>query len=204
LANAADYLTFENAINRDLVQPEEYKQFNKPVIIYTGHYSDLRLDHDLVILLTKSFPDFEILFVGTYVVEDLEKFGLLSIPNLHFIGSRPIEELPAYLKYAKVAIIPYRSNYLTGGIYPLKINEYLAAGIPCVSMNFSKDIAGFSEYIYLANSHSEFVEKVKEALQENPQENLAKRMAFASDNSWRKRIEKLEALVLQFRRGEKV
>ncbi|OYU97124.1 MAG: hypothetical protein CFE21_02200 [Bacteroidetes bacterium B1(2017)] len=205
LANAADFKTFENASQRtDLVKPKEFDLFSKPVIIYTGHYSDLRLDHELVIRLTKEFDAYDILFVGTYEAKDLEKFGLTTISNLHFIGPRPIEQLPAYLRYSKVAIIPYASNYLTGGIYPLKINEYLAAGIPVVSMNFSKDIAGFNHVIYLANSHDEFIEKVKQALVENTQEYLAARMAHAEENSWRKRIEKLENLVLKFNRGEAV
>ncbi|MDZ4668782.1 MAG: glycosyltransferase [bacterium] len=202
LANAADYHTFEGAINRNLPMPIEFKQWDKPVIIYTGHYSDLRLDHELVLRLTKEFTSHEILFVGTYIQADLEKYGLNQIPNLHFIGSRQIEELPAYLKYAKVAIIPYKCNTLTEGIYPLKINEYLAAGIPTVSSNFSKDIAGFEQFIYLANNHNEFVEMVKIALLEDPQILLAARLQHAANNSWRKRIDLLESLVEKFAHKE--
>ncbi|MBC7384155.1 MAG: glycosyltransferase [Bacteroidia bacterium] len=198
LANAADYELFENALNKPLVKPDEFTRFTKPVIIYTGHYSDLRLDHELVKKITAAFTDYEILFVGTYVQEDIERHKLTEIPNLHFIGSRPIEQLPAYLKYSKVAIIPYKSNSLTAGIYPLKINEYLAAGIPCVSSDFSKDIAGFKEVIYLANTHNRFIDCLKQALLENPQERLAQRMQVAASNSWRMRINKLENIVEDF------
>lgn len=195
LANAADYDTFENAINKSFERPAEFNYFSKPVIIYTGHYSDLRLDHELVKKITEAFTFCEILFVGTYVKSDLHKYGLDTISNLHFIGSRLIEQLPAYLKYSKVAIIPYKSNSLTAGIYPLKINEYLAAGIPCVSSNFSKDIAAFADVIYLADTHTQFIECINEALQENIQEKLAMRMQVAKDNSWRMRIKKLEDII---------
>ncbi len=198
LANAADYDTFENAINKPFKKPAEFNEFTRPVIIYTGHYSDLRLDHELVKKITETFTNYEILFVGTYVDTDLHKYGLDTISNLHFIGSRLIEQLPAYLKYSKVAIIPYKSNSLTAGIYPLKINEYLAAGIPCVSSNFSKDIAAFADVIYLADTHEQFIECIKKALQENPQEQLAKRMQVAKDNSWRMRIKKLEGIIENF------
>ncbi len=198
LANAADYETFENAINKPLERPAEFAKFSKPVIIYTGHYSDLRLDHELVRRISSHFSECEILFVGTYQQSDLVKQGLDKIPNLHFVGSRPIEQLPAYLKYSKVAIIPYKSNSLTAGIYPLKINEYLAAGIPCVSCNFSKDIEGFKDVIYLAATHEQFIGCIEQAMHENPQEQLAKRMQVAKDNSWRMRIRKLESIVEDF------
>lgn len=195
VANGADFSTFERALFKDLQKPEAMIGFDKPVIIYTGHYSDLRLDHDLVIRITKEFPEHEVVFVGTYVKEDVERFGLNQIPNLHFLGSQPIEALPAYLRHSKVAIIPYKCNNLTSGIYPLKVNEFLAAGIPCVSSNFSKDIAAFSDVIYLADTHEEFIEGIKKGLAENPSKQLERRLACAQSNSWRKRIEELEALV---------
>ncbi len=204
LANAADYDTFENAINKNFPQPVEMKDLKKPVIIYTGHYSDLRLDHDLVRRICVEFKEASVLFVGTYEKKDLEKESLLNIPNLHFIGSRPIESLPAYLSYANVAIIPYKSNELTRGIYPLKINEYLAAGIPTVSSNFSNDINSFDGLIYLGNSNDEFIAQIKTALNENPQDKLAARMNHAYNNSWRMRITKLESIIEDFVEGRHV
>jgi glycosyltransferase involved in cell wall biosynthesis len=204
LANAADYDTFENAINKNFPQPVEMKDLAKPVIIYTGHYSDLRLDHVLVRRICTEFKEATVLFVGTYEKKDLEKESLLTIPNLHFIGSRPIESLPAYLSHASVAIIPYKSNELTRGIYPLKINEYLAAGIPTVSSNFSNDINSFDGLIYLGNTHDEFIAQIKTALSENPQEKLAVRMNHAFNNSWRMRITKLESIIEDFVEGRPV
>lgn len=204
LANAADYDTFENAINKNFPQPVEMKDLAKPVIIYTGHYSDLRLDHVLVRRICTEFKEATVLFVGTYEKKDLEKESLLTIPNLHFIGSRPIESLPAYLSHASVAIIPYKSNELTRGIYPLKINEYLAAGIPTVSSNFSNDINSFDGLIYLGNTHDEFIAQIKTALSENPQEKLAVRMNHAFNNSWRMRITKLESIIEDFVEGKPV
>jgi glycosyltransferase involved in cell wall biosynthesis len=162
------------------------------------------MDHELVKKLSAEFLDYEILFVGTYEAGDLKRFGISELTNLHFIGSRPIEQLPNYLKHAKVAIIPYASNTLTAGIYPLKINEYLAAGIPCVSTNFSKDIASFKEVIYLAESHSDFIDKIKIALQEDINLKLEARMAVAASNSWRMRITKLEGLIEDFVAGKSV
>lgn len=195
LANAADFHTFEGAHFRDLPMPEEMKNLPGPVILYTGHYSDLRLDHELVIRITREFPQASILFVGTYVEMDLKKEGLTGIPNLHFIGSRPIEQLPAFIRHSRVAIIPYQKNYLTSGIYPLKVNEYLAAGIPVVSTNFSKDIAGFNSVVAVANDHDAFIQEIKNAFTENALDRASQRMEWAFNNSWRTRITMLEGLM---------
>lgn len=198
LANAADYDTFENALNKDFSKPKELENLKEPIIMYTGHYSDLRLDHALVIALTQRYAHCQIVFVGTYVEADLVKYGLNQIANLHFIGSKPIEDLPAFLKHASVAIIPYACNALTKGIYPLKINEYLAAGIPTVSTHFSDDIASFSGLIYLAANTEDFLAKVQLALDENPQLLLAARMQHARENSWKTRVSYLEKLIEDF------
>ena len=204
LANAADFDVFENALNKDLPKPIEFENIHKPIILYTGHYSDLRMDHDLVKKITESFPETEIFFVGTYEKKDLQNHGLLQIPNLHFIGSRPIESLPAYLKYAKLAIIPYATNELTKGIYPLKINEYLASGIPCVSTSFSNDIRSFEGLIYISETHQDFITNIRLAMQEDTNLKLTDRIAHAKENSWRTRIQKLEKLIAAFVAGEKV
>jgi glycosyltransferase involved in cell wall biosynthesis len=129
---------------------------------------------------------------------------LNSISNLHFIGSRPIESLPAYLKYAQVAIIPYVTNELTKGIYPLKINEYLASGTPCVSTSFSNDIRSFEGLIYISNTHAEFIDNIQKAMEENTADKLSERIAHARENSWRTRIQKLESIIASFVAGEKV
>lgn len=198
LANAADYHTFEKAYISNLPKPTDLQIFSKPIIIYTGHYSDLRLDHNLVKAIAQKYTDYELVFVGTYIKQDIEKYGLNQISNIHFLGAKLIEELPAYLCHAKLAIIPYACNELTKGIYPLKINEYLAAGIPTVSTTFSNDISSFNEVIYLAENEQHFLELIELAAQENPKTNLEKRLKHAYQNSWRARVEKLENLIADF------
>jgi teichuronic acid biosynthesis glycosyltransferase TuaH len=204
LANAADFDVFENATNKDLPKPLEFETVTKPIILYTGHYSDLRMDHELVKKIANKFSDSAVYFVGTYEKKDLINHGLNSISNLHFIGSRPIESLPAYLKYAQVAIIPYVTNELTKGIYPLKINEYLASGTPCVSTSFSNDIRSFEGLIYISNTHAEFIDNIQKAMEENTADKLSERIAHARENSWRTRIQKLESIIASFVAGEKV
>ncbi|MCA0425999.1 MAG: glycosyltransferase [Bacteroidetes bacterium] len=195
MANAADFSLFENAMNKEFEMPVELKENSRKVIIYTGHYSDLRLDHELVRKICARFPEALVLFVGTFISEDLAKEGLLEIPNLKFTGNKPIDQLPAYLRHSHVAIIPYKKNELTKGIYPLKINEYLAAGIPVVSTRFSKDIAAFDGPASLADSHEQFLMQVDSSLNARIEHGMESRIQTAQLNTWRKRIETFEAIL---------
>jgi hypothetical protein len=88
-------------------------------------------------------------------------------------------------------LIPFLCNTLTASIYPLKINEYLAAGKAVVSTAFSDDIQGFSEYIYLAQDHTAFIGQIERALQENDPAMVQNRSALAETNSWAARIQQL-------------
>ncbi|MET3125423.1 hypothetical protein ABID42_000511 [Arcicella rosea] len=198
LSNGVDYEVFANAINKPYPMPKEMKGLKGPIIIYTGHYSNLRIDYELLKKITDVFKEGSILFVGTYDKNDIDREHLSQIKNLYFIGPKPIESLPAYLCHSNAAIIPYKKNNLTKGVYPLKMNEYLAAGIPTVSTDFSDDIFLFEDLIYLSSSHEDFIDNIKIALEEEPQKKLEDRMQRAEENSWRKRIQKLEEIIEDF------
>jgi len=118
--------------------------------------------------------------------------------NITFTGPKEMEELPAYLKYFDVCIIPFAKNLLTKSIYPLKINEYLAAGKSVVSTNFSPDIASFKDFIHLANSSSGFVNLIDWAITDNSEDKITARTKKAASNTWETRIRQFEKLVEPF------
>ncbi|MEO5602073.1 MAG: group 1 glycosyl transferase, partial [Cyclobacteriaceae bacterium] len=87
-------------------------------------------------------------------------------------------------------LIPFKKNTLTKSIYPLKINEYLAAGRPVVATDFSEDIEGFSDVIYIGRNHCEFVQLIDRAIQEDDGGRIKARMAVANTNTWTARVER--------------
>lgn len=126
---------------------------------------------------------------------DANAYGLSSYTNVILTGAKKIEELPAYLQYFDCTLIPFKKNTLTKSIYPLKINEYLAAGRPVVATDFSQDIQGFADVIYIGRDHNEFVHMIDQAIAENDCDRIKARMAVANTNTWTARVERFWDIV---------
>ncbi len=92
---------------------------------------DERLDLRLLADLAALRPEMQIVLVGPVV--KIDPAGLPSAPNLHYLGGKPYEELPAYAAQWDVALMPFALNESTRFISPTKTPEYLAAGLPVVS-----------------------------------------------------------------------
>ena len=117
-------------------------------------------------------------------------------PNVIFAGAKNLRELPAYIQYFDCCIIPYKVNTLTASIYPLKINEYLAAGKPVVATHFSEDIYSFRNHAFISETHDQFIRMIDVAIDENNINKKVARMEAAQANSWERRVEEFWNIVL--------
>src|SRR5690606_26999899 len=123
-----------------LKRPRELENIkDKKIIGYTGNICH-RINYDLLKTIAENNLDKIILLVGPINNQAFFNMRLNKMPNIITTGPKSIYDLPAYLKYIDCAIIPFLCNELTKSIYPLKINEYLAAGRPVVSTSFSEDL----------------------------------------------------------------
>ncbi|MBI1193481.1 MAG: glycosyltransferase [Bacteroidetes bacterium] len=193
LANAADTGLFNQALEPAPLPPDwPTAAIGRPVIGYIGSFSALRLDYPLLRIAVNEHPDKAFVFLGSGNFDDQE---LAARPNVHLIGPRPLVSLPDYLRGMDLTVIPFLRNTLTSSIYPLKINEYLAAGKPVLSTDFSADVREFSAVVYLADSASAFSALIGKALNEDNLERRAARCAVADQNSWAARAATFEQLV---------
>jgi hypothetical protein len=186
--NGGDVQLFKTAIENKLPRPVELLNITTPIIGYTGAVCQ-RVDYDLLVKIAKANQDKTIVMVGPRMDHQFTDINLDEIPNIVFTGSKKIEELPAYLQCFDCAVIPFLKNNLTGGIYPLKINEYLGAGRAIVTTSFSEDIIGFKDNVYMADTHEEFLQQIALALEDNSSKKMQQRLAAATANAWENRVE---------------
>ncbi|WP_374948881.1 glycosyltransferase [Mucilaginibacter sp.] len=186
----------KNAVKAELFAKGQNSNIDttKKVVGFVGTI-DYRMDYDIVTYLIENMPDAQFIFVGRTLKEEGAEL-LNSYPNVTLAGPRNPEELPSYLKTFSVAIIPYVKDKLTEGIYPMKINEYLAAGLPVISANFG-DMTDFKQIIKLADTKEDFLESVKAEIEGNTHEKQQARIAVANGNTWHHRGEELSAAILQ-------
>lgn len=162
--------------------PADIKDIKGPVIGYIGVLFNLRLDINILVYLAKQQPDWSIVLVGP---ED-EAFAaseLHQLENVYFLGSKKMEELPAYLNSFDVALNPQLLNEVTIGNYPRKIDEYLAMGKPTVATK-TEGMSVFADYTYLAQDKEGYLKLVQKALDENTPELEEKREKLARSHTW--------------------
>lgn len=188
--NSACFLV-ENGVDFDLFH-RAYPRPPRPVptVGYLGAV-DNRLDADLLEACFGAFPGVRFLFIGRVPEAALrDRFGRYA--NVVFTGPKPPAELPDLVRQMDVGLIPFVKNEQTRAIYPLKINEYLAAGLPVVATRFA-ELTAFEAAVRVVDSAADFLAAVQESLAENDPEAERRRVALARGNAWARRGEALEA-----------
>lgn len=188
LPNAADISIFKKASSFIFKRPEELRNITGKIICYTGVIGT-RINYSLLKKIALCHHDKTVLLVGPLATSEYLEAGLRDQPNIVFTGGKDINELPAYLQHSDIAIIPFEYSQLTRSIYPLKINEYLAAGKPVVSTAFSEDICEFHDVAYVANTDEEFLHCIDLALKEDTMQKRIDRINKAAKNTWKDRVE---------------
>ena len=201
LPNAADLSIFKKARTVRYPFPTELRGFEKRKVIgYTGNINEVRIHYDLLRKVALAHKDKVLMMVGPLNSNDYKDFGLDKIPNIVFTGGKDITELPHYLQHIDCTLIPFLKNKLTKSIYPLKINEYLAAGRAVVATNFSEDIRSFSDVIEVADSDEAFIELIDKAIEEDSPQKIAERIKVAESNTWEARVEQFWEIITRYKK----
>jgi glycosyltransferase involved in cell wall biosynthesis len=183
--NATDFVHMSRACHDSFEIPKRLKYLSKPLLGYIGWIVAVRIDTEILKNVAAKYPECTIVLVGPVGQRFVELFQ--GIRNIVFLPPVDYEEIPRYLKFFDVCLIPHNVNEHTRGNNPIKIYDYLATGKPIVST----PVAGVKELqdlIYLAKTPKDFTTMVERALSEDSEELKTKRIHTASLNSWASRI----------------
>jgi UDP-galactopyranose mutase len=156
---------------------------------------DERIDLNLLAEVARARPDWSLVMVGPLV--KIGHADLPSVPNLHFIGQRHYDELPAYLAGWDVALMPFAINEATRFISPTKTPEYLAAGLPVVSTPITDVVAVYAglSAVQIAETAAEFIVACEAALALVPSDYLPQVDDTLKAMSWDESFRRMDVLL---------
>ena len=148
-----------------------------PIIGYFGSLTDSN-DWDIIRYVAQRQPEWNFVFIGQKNIDlpDLEK-----MQNIHFIGYIPYTKLPAVAVNFSVGIMFWKMTEWIKACSPLKLKEYLALGLPVVSVPIDEIVIKYSQYVDIANDGPEFETAIANALNKHDHD---KRNKFAGQFSW--------------------
>jgi UDP-galactopyranose mutase len=153
------------AVGGVLARPADLPDAKLPVLGYYG-VIDERMDLALLEKMAAVHPDWQIVLVGPVV--KIDPADAPQAANIHYLGMRSYEELPAYLSCFDVALIPFALNEATRYLSPTKTLEYLAARKPIVSTPIHDVIALYQCVVRIGHTHPHFITQVEMALTDKP------------------------------------
>lgn len=167
---------------------EELECVPHPILGYFGAM-DYVMDTELIEEVARLRPEWQWVFIGL-------KSNLIQItaPNVRFLGSKPYKDLPKYIRYFDVCVLPWRhSNAFTSYGSAIKVREYLATGKPVVISPLYEYLETPGLRIY--RGKDEFIRNVEDALAEcGPKQSLA-RQSVVKNCTWDVRARELAELV---------
>lgn len=137
--HGVDYDHFAAAWRESLAAPVDLQGIRRPIFGFFGliqHWFDV----ELLAGVARLRPEYAFVLIGDCKIEP----GKLKLPNVHLLGRRDYSLLPAYSAAFSVGLLPFVRNAMTHCINPIKLSEYLAAGLPVVSTSLpaSRDFGG--------------------------------------------------------------
>lgn len=170
-----------------LAIPEELAAIRQlgPVIGFYGALASW-LDWDLIRSVAMARPEWQVVLIGPEYTAGCTD-GVRPMPNVHFLGEKWYEELPAYAQGFDVAILPFQVRDMTNSSSPVKVYEYLAAGLPVVATPI-REMQSLSPGVQTAGTPAVFVAACEAAMavRHDPVA-IEERLQLARENSWARR-----------------
>jgi glycosyltransferase involved in cell wall biosynthesis len=189
VTHGVDLEHFRKACDPNTAIPSDIAGLNRPVIAFYGLIADW-VDLHLIRFLSVSRPSWSFVLIGK---ADTDVSSLRGLANVHLLGPKPYSALPAYCAGIDVAILPFVINELTLASNPLKLREYLAAGLPVVTTNIP-EARRLAEHLRVGTTHAEFLAHIETCLAQGAGPQLSISQVMAAE-SWDAKVEEMSSLI---------
>ncbi|WP_071459566.1 glycosyltransferase family protein [Bacillus massilinigeriensis] len=172
LPNGADYDHFKVAEAPMGDRPKDLPVTEgKPLIGYYGAIYSW-LDVEVIKKIASWYP---VVLIGSKTID-------IHHPNVTILDMKFYEDLPQYLSWFDVAIIPFKMTQMIKATHPIKFFEYLSAGKPVVSAPLP-ELEKYKHLCFFADENN-VLQRIQAAIETNSPEKIHERQKAARENSW--------------------
>jgi glycosyltransferase involved in cell wall biosynthesis len=172
-------------------EPDDLASIPHPRIGFFCGIDDRTVDVALLEHTAREIPEAQLVLIGS---SSVAMDGLEELPNVHWLGFRPYEQIPAYGSGFDVALMPWVDSEWIAACNPIKMKEYLALGLPIVSTEFP-EVHRYDELLTVAGDADDFVKAVRARLNDRGPVTPADRRAAVAGDTWDRRAEEVLSLI---------
>ncbi len=192
LPHGVDYHYFHNGRMSGSPPPPDIEAIGRPIAGFFGLIHEW-IDLELLEFVVARNPDMSFVFIGECSVDVGQ---VAAHPNAHFLGQKKYGELVEYARRFDIGLIPFKINELTINVNPIKMKEYLALGIPVVSVDLP-EISVYSNVVRIAPDRDAFDVALKEELSGRHLASSEEIDRVARTETWETKIEEISKLVVE-------
>lgn len=186
--SSVDVPHFSNANNDFVLKPGDLSTIKNPIVGYYG-VIDERIDLDLIAETAAKMPEISFVMIGP--ICKIEENDLPRAENIHYLGMKSYEELPQYLQFFDIAMMPFALNDSTKFISPTKTLEYMAAMKPIISTKIKDVVRDYSGCVNLIDNAEDFCKAIQKPLQNFETEYKE----ILENTSWDRTTDKMKTII---------
>lgn len=171
--------------------PAELVGLPRPIFGFYGALDEYTIDQELLVRTARRIAPATLLLIGP---RQMDTQAIEREPNVRYLAQRAYAELPRYAAQFDVALMPWLRNEWIAHSNPIKLKEYLAMGLPCVSIRFP-ELARYDGLVHVAEDREGFLEALGRAAAEDDPALRARRREAVRASSWESLAERVGALL---------
>ena len=149
-------------------------------------------DKEAIIYCAQRRPQWSFVLIGGPCLGDYTM--MKNYPNIYMLPKKPHSEIPHYGRYFDVALRNWKPHDWITHCFPVKSIEYLALGLPIVSVAIEEVKIKFGDLVHFAGSPDEYLKGIEKCLMENGTDQRQLRLARIAEETWDSKVEELRQL----------